>query len=148
MTANFFRKYADLIIEAEMNEKAPPGKEDWVRKHKQEFIDRYGRDKGLSVLYATAWKQHNENTDVDYSSHTEPNNQNQSQPDIYGSGASTAYHSGPGKPIIEKHIGFAKLEKQIDKNPKVKDPGAVAAAIGRKKYGQAGMTRRSVAGRS
>ena len=56
---------------------------------------------------------------------------------------------------VEKHeeemdetkMGFAKLEKEIGKNPKVKNPGAVAAKIGREKYGQKEMTRRSVAGR-
>lgn len=30
---------------------------------------------------------------------------------------------------------FAALEKKLSKNPKIKNPGAVAASIGRKKYG-------------
>lgn len=30
---------------------------------------------------------------------------------------------------------FAKLEKSLANNPKIKDPGAVAAKIGREKYG-------------
>jgi hypothetical protein len=42
---------------------------------------------------------------------------------------------------------FAAVEKQIAKNPKVRNPAAVAAAAGREKYGQKEMTRRSVAGR-
>lgn len=174
MTANFFRKYSDLIAEAEINEKAPPGKEDWIRQNKQEFINRYGKDKGMAILYATAWKQHNE--DVDYTSATMPMNE---YPDEFtiGSGSGRYYASGSGSdsgsgngsgsgsgsgsgnsrgsgvlygainPISEKHMGFNKLEKQLDKNSKIDNPAAVAAAIGRKKYGQVGMTRRSVAGR-
>ena len=129
MNPDFFRKYADIIAENEqeysfeLDEVAPPGKEAWVRKNKQRFIDQYGPDKGLSILYATAWRDHNQHKHED-----------------------TEYSSA--KPMNEKHIGFAKLEKQIDKNPKVDNPAAVAAAIGRKKYGQAGMTKRSIAGRS
>jgi hypothetical protein len=42
---------------------------------------------------------------------------------------------------------FSKLAKEIGKNPKVKNPGAVAATIGREKYGQKAMTAKSVAGR-
>lgn len=42
---------------------------------------------------------------------------------------------------------FSKLAKEIGKNPKVKNPAAVAATIGREKYGQKAMTAKSVAGR-
>ena len=42
---------------------------------------------------------------------------------------------------------FSKLAKEIGKNPKVKNPDAVAAAIGRKKYGQKAMTAKAVAGK-
>ena len=63
MNPEFFRKYADIIRENEveftLDERAPPGAESWIRANKQRFIDQYGRDKGMSVLYATAWKQHN-----------------------------------------------------------------------------------------
>jgi len=47
-----------------------------------------------------------------------------------------------------EHLGFQKLENKLahEKNPP-SDPAAVAAAEGRKKLGQAEMTRRSVAGR-
>ena len=50
---------------------------------------------------------------------------------------------------IEEEVNedFASVEKAVAKNPKIKDPAAVAAAIGRKKLGQKEMTRRSVAGR-
>jgi len=36
----------------------------------------------------------------------------------------------------EKYVGFKKLKGQIAAKGKVRDPGAVAAAIGRKKYGK------------
>ena len=39
-----------------MNEVSAPGKEDWIKANKQRFIDRYGKEKGLRVLYAKAWK--------------------------------------------------------------------------------------------
>lgn len=42
----------------QMHESAPPDEEDWVRKMKPEFIKRYGKKKGMEVLYATAWKRH------------------------------------------------------------------------------------------
>ena len=42
---------------------------------------------------------------------------------------------------------FSKLAKEIGKNPKVKNPAAVAATIGREKYGQKAMTAKSVAGK-
>ena len=42
---------------------------------------------------------------------------------------------------------FSKLAKEISKNPKVTNPDAVAAAIGRKKYGQKAMTAKSIAGK-
>lgn len=42
---------------------------------------------------------------------------------------------------------FSKLAKEIGKNPKVKNPAAVAATIGREKYGQKAMTKKSIAGK-
>lgn len=53
----------------------------------------------------------------------------------------------PAEQAHDAHIGFKKLEHQIAKKGNVTDPAAVAASIGRKKYGQKEMTRRSVAGR-
>ena len=38
--------------------------------------------------------------------------------------------------LTEKYIGFAKLKGQLARKPGVKNPAAVAAAIGRKKYGK------------
>lgn len=64
MDPKFFRKYSDIIVENEvefeLDERAPPGKEAWIRKNKQKFIDQYGPEKGSSVLYATAWRDHNQ----------------------------------------------------------------------------------------
>ena len=42
---------------------------------------------------------------------------------------------------------FAKLEKSIAKKGKVSNPAAVAAAIGRKKYGKAKFQQMAAAGR-
>lgn len=41
-------------------EETPPGMEDWVNSNKDKFEKEYGADKGKQVLYATAWKMHNE----------------------------------------------------------------------------------------
>lgn len=43
---------------------------------------------------------------------------------------------------------FKALEAKIAKNPKVDNPGAVAAAIGRKKYGAKKFGMLSLAGRN
>lgn len=51
---------------AEILEAAAPGMEDWIKANKQNFIDQYGKKKGLEVLYATAWKKSKElNEDLD-----------------------------------------------------------------------------------
>lgn len=51
----------------------------------------------------------------------------------------------PGKSKLGSGKRFAALEKSIDKNSKVDNPEAVAASIGRKKYGQKKMTRMATA---
>jgi len=42
-------------------EKAPPDPEieNWIKKNKRRFIEEYGKDKGIEVLYSTAWKKYN-----------------------------------------------------------------------------------------
>ena len=45
-----------------------------------------------------------------------------------------------------KYIGFAKLAKKIGAKGDVKDPKAVAAAIGRKKYGKKTMQKAAAKG--
>lgn len=47
----------ELMKEQELDEKAAPGQEEWIKKNKKHFIDQYGKKKGLEVLYATAWKR-------------------------------------------------------------------------------------------
>ena len=42
--------------------------------------------------------------------------------------------------------GFAKVKASVGKNPKVRNPGAVAAAIGRRKYGQATFQKAAASG--
>lgn len=49
---------------------------------------------------------------------------------------------------MDEHEGFAKLKNELSHEKGVHDPGAVAAAIGRKKYGKAGMARKAAAGRA
>lgn len=42
---------------------------------------------------------------------------------------------------------FAALEQALSKKPKVKDPAAMAAAIGRKKYGAGKMASMAASGK-
>lgn len=59
-----FEKHFTDETPVEIDEKAPPGMEPWIKKNKQKFVQRYGEDKGLEVLYATAWKRHNAKEDA------------------------------------------------------------------------------------
>lgn len=47
----------------------------------------------------------------------------------------------------DEHEGFEKVERSVAHEKGVRDPAAVAAAIGRKKYGEAEMARKSAEGR-
>jgi hypothetical protein len=49
--------------------------------------------------------------------------------------------------LDEKYMGFSKLEREIAKRSDVRDPGAVAASIGRKKYGTEKFQKAAAAGR-
>ena len=49
--------------------------------------------------------------------------------------------------VNEKHMGFSKLEKEIARRGDVRDPGAVAASIGRKKYGKEKFEKAAAAGK-
>ena len=51
-------------MEGEINEKAAPGQEDWIKSNKERFIKQYGNKKGLEVLYATAWKRSKKNESI------------------------------------------------------------------------------------
>lgn len=50
--------------------------------------------------------------------------------------------------VADEHEGFKKLEGKLAREKGVKDPAAVAAAIGRRKYGESGMAAKSAAGRA
>jgi len=54
---------------------------------------------------------------------------------------------GAAGELLEKHIGFAKLKGQLAHKKGIHDPGALAASIGRKKYGSHAMAKKSAAGR-
>lgn len=47
----------------QLTEKAPPDPqlEKWIKDNKEKFIDQYGEEEGLKILYATAWKMHKKN---------------------------------------------------------------------------------------
>ena len=45
------------------------------------------------------------------------------------------------------YVGFSKLRGQLAKKPGITDPGALAAAIGRKKYGSKKFNKAAAAGR-
>jgi len=51
----------------------------------------------------------------------------------------------PTKPKLGSGKRFASLTKSIAKNSDIKNPAAVAASIGRKKYGEAKMAKLSAA---
>lgn len=52
-------KDKDKVEESEevIDEVTAPGQEAWVKANKKRFVDQYGKKKGMSVLYATAWKR-------------------------------------------------------------------------------------------
>lgn len=56
-------------------------------------------------------------------------------------------HGLTSKVLGKEEIGFKKLKQKLAHKKGVSDPAAVAAAIGRKKYGQAEMTARSKEGK-
>jgi len=58
---DFFHNDSDKFKwdESNINEKAPPSEEaeEFIKKHKKEFIKRYGAKEGMKNLYATAWEK-------------------------------------------------------------------------------------------
>ena len=46
----------------------------------------------------------------------------------------------------EKHVGFKKLAQHFARQKNIHDPDALAASIGRKKYGAKGMAKKAAAG--
>lgn len=59
------------------------------------------------------------------------------------------YESGlpADQPTEDEHIGFEKLEHELAHEKGVNNPGAVAAVIGRKKYGEHEMAEKSAESR-
>jgi hypothetical protein len=51
------------------------------------------------------------------------------------------------EPVSKAHIGFNKLKGQLAHKPGISNPAAVAASIGRKKYGAKGMAAKAAAGK-
>jgi hypothetical protein len=49
--------------------------------------------------------------------------------------------------MSKSHIGFDKMKNKLAHKPGIKDPAAVAAVIGRKKYGAKGMAAKAAAGK-
>ena len=56
-----------------INEVAPPNPkiESWIKANKERFVKEYGKEKGMQVLYAKAWKMHGQSesgsaTNTDY----------------------------------------------------------------------------------
>lgn len=47
-----------------------------------------------------------------------------------------------------KYVGFDKLKGELEKRPGVKDPAALAASIGKKKYGKKRFQRHAAAGKT
>ncbi len=45
------------------------------------------------------------------------------------------------------YVGFSKLKGQLAKKPGISNPGAVAASIGRKKYGTKKFNRAAATGK-
>lgn len=117
--ADFFRKYSNLIKEAEESEGDKEVDKDIkkLEKDQEKDVEEYKKDKESKECKDEKKEEVKENT----------------------------YRKMMGDQAFTE--SFASVEKQVAKNPKVKNPAAVAAAIGRKKLGQKEMTRRSVAGR-
>jgi hypothetical protein len=47
-----------------------------------------------------------------------------------------------------KYLGFKKLESSLSQKPGISDPGALAAAIGKRKYGVARFNAAAAKGKS
>jgi hypothetical protein len=104
----------------QVDEKAPPGaKYERMVKHIKKGYAKGGlTDKEKSIAYATAWKAYKKNEETE----TE------------------------GEQIEEKYMGF-KAVMAAAKKGGARDPAAVAAAIGRKKYGKEKFQAMAAAGK-
>jgi len=62
-----------IVKEEDIQEVAPPNPkiEKWIKSNKERFVKEYGKEKGMQVLYAKAWKMHGQSesgsaTNTDY----------------------------------------------------------------------------------
>jgi len=109
--ADFFRKYSDIVSEAEKDDDK---KEEVKKDDSKKKEDKKDKKTLKEASIPTKWEQMMGIT--------------------------------PQR-LQEKYEGFAKVEKSVAKNPKVKDPGAVAASIGRKKYSKGKFQKMAAAGK-
>ncbi len=66
-------KVGGKLKEEQIDEVAPPNPkiEKWIKSNKERFVKEYGKEKGMQVLYAKAWKMHGQSesgtaTNTDY----------------------------------------------------------------------------------
>lgn len=66
-------KVGGKLKEESLDEVAPPSAkiEKWINSNKERFVKQYGKEKGMQVLYAKAWKMHGQSesgsaTNTDY----------------------------------------------------------------------------------
>ena len=122
--ADFFRKYSDLVKEAEESE---------GDKKVDKDIKKLAKDQKKDVKDYKAEKDAESKKDKKHLKE-----------------AMSKWDKMMGvtpQQLQEKYEGFAAVEKKVAKNPKVRDPGAVAASIGRKKYGKAAFQKKAAAGK-
>lgn len=101
------------------------------------FIKEYGEKQGTSNFYAS----------INAGKITGAEASDASIIDADWSDYSARMHAALDR-AIDEHIGFSKLENELAHKKGVRDPASVAAAIGRKKYGKAGMAKKAAAGRA
>jgi hypothetical protein len=115
--------FAELDAELELFEKAPPGsKYERMVKHIKKGYSAGGlTPKEKSIAYATAWKAYNKaNEETETTEEAEQ--------------------------IEEKYMGFKAVQKAVAAKG-ARNPAAVAAAIGRKKYGKEKFQAMAAAGK-
>jgi hypothetical protein len=137
---------ATTEVADDLQEKAPPGMEDLVMKLKKQYPGQHEK------AFATAWSIYNkkhgkvnaEELDQDFADACQLiEDELFSTTDEDG----IVYTITEGS-LDEKHIGFAKLKNKLAHRKGITNPGAVAAAIGREKYGKNKFQKAAAAGKS
>ena len=80
-------KVGGKLKEETVNEVAPPDPkiEKWIKSNKERFVKEYGKEKGMRILYAKAWKMHG---------HTESGTSNPATNTDYVGGGAAGYTTG------------------------------------------------------